>query len=170
MAALFKRFLNICLLANGPQDMPYSHVLFRILLALYLLTAMAGWSVKLEVSTALFASLVDVSMLLVFIRLALSVSGKSARFIQTATTMLGVGVMFQLIELPLMHVFVDEQKPANPEVGFILLALYSWNLAVYAHIFREALSIRLLAAFILILAYVIAAMAGYQFLFPELNS
>ena len=170
MAALFKRFLNICLLSNGPQDIPHSIILFRILVVLYLLTALAGWSVKLELATALLASITDVLMLLVFIQLMLMGFAKSERFIQTASAMLGIGVIFQVLELPLMHVFVAEQQNASAEVGFILLALYSWNLAIFAHIFREALSVRLLAAFIITLGYVILAMTVYPFLFPDLGA
>ena len=170
MAELFKRYLNICLLARGPQDIPHSQILFRILLVLYLLTALSGWSVKLELSTALLASSIDVMLLLVFLQFMLIAFGKAPRFVQTASAMLGIGVLFQLLELPLMHVIVDEKQTASAEVGFILLALYSWNLAVFAHIFREALGVRLLTAFMITLAYVILAMMVYQYLFPDLGA
>jgi hypothetical protein len=56
------------------------------------------------------------------------------------------------------------------ELSFLLLFLLSWNLAVVAHIFREAFNVRLLAAFVLTLAYKVIEVSLSQILFPELGA
>ena len=87
------------------------------------------------------------------------------------TAILGTGSLFQVLAWPLMFYFqVAQAKDVIvPELGFMLLVLISWNLAVYAHIFRETFGIRLFAAFLLTLSYAIISITSRQLLFPDLG-
>ncbi|MDH5484355.1 MAG: hypothetical protein OEY43_03885 [Gammaproteobacteria bacterium] len=171
MSELFKRFSNICLLSGGPQDLPCSYFLFRVLLIAYLLSSMAGWSTELEIAQALLAAMVDGFIVLVYVYAVLQGFTKSARFLQTASAILAVGILFQLLELPLLFFLVDQGQHAVPmEVSLLLLALYSWNLAIYAHILRQALETTTLVSFVLTICYVFIAMTTYQLIFPDLGA
>ena len=48
----------------------------------------------------------------------------------------------------------------------LLLFVVGWNLAVYAHIFRESFNVRMLSAFILTLTYAAITVSVRQLLFP----
>jgi hypothetical protein len=167
MAELLKRFLNICLLSNGPQDLPCSHILLQILSLLYFIVALVSWLVTLELQMALLASVVDVAFLIVFIRLIVGAFGKTTRFVQTVSAMLGIGIIFQTLGLPLMQIMAVDREQANGEVVLLIIALYSWNLAVFAHILREAVSIRLATSFVITLVYVVLTTTSYQFFFSD---
>ena len=171
MAELFKRFINICLLSGGPQDLPCSTVLFRLLLVLYLLSGVAGWSTELDVSRALLAAIIDTVILMVYVYGTLWGYAKLARFIQTATALLAVGLLFQLLELPPLFYLVDAAPSAPPqEAAILLLVLYGWSLAIYAHILRQALETSTLVSFVLTISYVLINMSVVQFIFPDLGA
>jgi hypothetical protein len=88
------------------------------------------------------------------------------------TALAGVGSLFSLLSVPLLAQIqlARETGQMAGELSFLLLFLISWNLAVIAHVFREAFSVRLLAAFLLTLAYKMIEFSISQLLFPELGA
>jgi hypothetical protein len=171
MSELLKRFSNICLLSGGPQDLPCSNFLFRVLVLLYLVSSLAGWNSELEIVQALLAAIVDVFIVLVYVYAVLWGFAKPARYLQTASAILAVGVLFQLLELPLIFYLAAQGQNAAPlEVSLLLLALYSWNLAIYAYILRQALETTTLVSFVLTISYIFIAMTTYQLIFPDLGA
>ena len=54
-------------------------------------------------------------------------------------------------------------------MSLLLLMFVSWNLAVYAHIFRESFGIRLPAAMVLTICYVIITVVARKLFFPDLG-
>ena len=83
----------------------------------------------------------------------------------------GVGAMFQLLEWPLQLLIASAETTAQflAELSLFLLIAVSWNLAVFAHIFRESFGIRLLSAFLLTLAFAIINITVHQMLFKDLG-
>ena len=83
------------------------------------------------------------------------------------TALAGVGTLFQIVAWPLIIYMGSQQASPSPTVFMILLMLLAWNLVVYAHIFRESFNIRLLAAYVLALTYVVISASVRQILFPD---
>jgi drug/metabolite transporter superfamily protein YnfA len=171
MAELLKRYFKICLLTSGPEDLPDSALLLKIMLLLYFISGcLSMWpGIGLGDSTQLM--LLDCIILLLFSWLCLLALNKRSRFIQTATALTAVGTIFQLLAWPLLF-YVDEVRQANTvpvEASLLLLVIISWNLAVYAHIFRQAFSVHMWAAFALTLAYVIINITSRGLLFADVG-
>lgn len=172
MAELLKRIFNICLLTKGPQDLPYSVLLMRLLLLVYFITGLLSLLTSVSLNLALVVMLVDVGLLLLFSWLCLQAFRLTSRFVQMITALSAVGSLFNLLSVPLLAQIqlASSTGQMSGELSFLLLFLISWNLAVIAHIFREAFSVRLLAAFVLTLAYKVIEVSLSQILFPELGA
>lgn len=171
MVELLHRYLKICLLANGPQDLPYSRLLFQIMLLIYIVTGSLSMWPAVSFTGGFGVMLLDVSVLLIFCWVCLTAFNCRPRFIQTAIALTAVGSIFQLLTWPLMYYVNDmPQGSVVPvEISLILLVIISWNLAAYAHIFRQAYEIRRPAAFALTLAYVVITMTMRGVIFPDLG-
>lgn len=169
MSEFVKSFFYICLLSKGPQDIPYSITLFRLGLLAYLLTGVLTLAQGMALEQAIPASLVDLAILLIFARVCLHMFGKLPRFTQMMTALLGVGAVFQVLAFPLL-ISIQAGEPGNVELSLILLLLFSWNLAVYAHIFREAFEIKTGSAFLITLAYTVMSFSANQMLFPQVGA
>lgn len=171
MAALLIRFLKICLLSQGPQDLPYSSALLRTSLLLYFVTGMFGLSTLMTFEEALPVMVVDIGLLMAYAWLVLKAFNKTQRFVQMLSALAGVGAMFQLLEWPLQLLIASAETAAqfSAELSLFLLIAVSWNLAVFAHIFRESFGIRLLSAFLLTLAFAIINITVHQMLFKDLG-
>ena len=166
MSELVKPFFYICLLSTGPQDIPYSINLFRLSLLAYLLTAVLTLTQGMALEQAISASLVDMTILLIFARICLHLFNKLGRFIQMTTALLVIGAAFQILAFPLL-VSIQAGEKGNAELSLILLLLFSWNLAVYAHIFRETFEIKTGLAFVITLVYTLISFSANQMLFPQ---
>ena len=171
MAALLIRFFKICLLSQGPQDLPYSPVLLRNTLLLYFATGLLGLSTLMTLEQSLPVMVVELLLLLAYSGLVLKAFNKTQRFVQMVSALAGVAALFQLAEWPLL-VLLDANKAAgqmSAELSMFWLIMLSWNLAVFAHIFRESFGIRLLSAFLLTVAFAIINITVHQMLFNDLG-
>ena len=146
-------------LMSGPQDLPGSSSLLVRLLLLYLIT---GMMVLLPGSEDLFTAvtlmLMDLILLVGFLKFCLYTRNTSARFLQTLIACLGVGVIFQIIALPLVVVLnaAAESNQANNAVGGLFyLLLVSWQVTVMAHILRHAMNMMLSLTLMLSFSYML---------------
>ncbi|MFW2374874.1 MAG: hypothetical protein ACN4GM_17250 [Gammaproteobacteria bacterium] len=171
MAALLIRFLKICLLSQGPQDLPYSSGLLRVALLVYFATGVLGLTTLMTFEESLPVMLVDIALLMTYSGLVLKAFNKTQRFVQMVSALAGVGAIFQLVEWPLQLMIASSAAATqlSAEVSIILLVAVSWNLAVFAHIFRETFEIRLLSAFLLTVAFAIINITVHQMLFKNLG-
>ena len=172
MSELLKRIFHICLLSKGPQDLPYSVLLMRLLLLVYFISGLLSLLTSVSVDVALLVMLVDMAILLAFSWFCLRAFRMPSRFVQMMIALTGVGSLFHLLSVPVLAQIrvASATGQVAGELSFLLLFLISWNLAVIAHIFREAFNIRLLAAFVLTLAYKVIEVSVSQILFPELGA
>lgn len=171
MVEILRRSLKICLLSHGPQDLPHSQRLLQLMLLVYLVSGCISMWPMINVSKGILVMLVDLIVLLSFSLLCLNAFNKTSRFIQTITALTAVGAIFQLLVWPLM-LYVNEfsQGETVPvEASLLLLIIISWNLAVYAHIFRQAFEVRSVSSFALTIAYVVVNMSIRSLLFPDLG-
>lgn len=172
MTELLKRFFRICLLNKGPQDLPYSIVLMWLAFLVYFITGLFSLLTWVEADMGMLVMLMDVVVLTSFSWLCVQAFKHGARFVQMITALTGTGSLFNVMSIPVLmqiHQIKDSgQVPA--ELAFLLLFLLSWNLAVIAHVFRESFNVRLLAAFVLTLAYKAIEVSLSQILFPQLGA
>lgn len=169
MNLFFKTLIGNLLLKKGPQDFPYSNVLMRLSLIVYFVTGLPGLLRGVTFEVAVLAMALDVVILLLFVYLCLQAFSKSARYTQAVTALASVGVIFELVILPLLNnLGADTAEGKAAVTALVLIGLYSWFLAVYTHIFRESFGVRLPAAMILTICYVLINLFAGQVLLPEI--
>ena len=141
LLALIRPFVDICLLRTGPQDLPASSTLLGLTLAAYTLSNLVGGIVSFGVKDAVAASLLDTGLLVALTASVLCAHRLRARVVQTLTALAGCGTLLMLIAIPLSWV----QLSTGPDnqlglASLMFLALWVWNLVVFGHILRHALS------------------------------
>lgn len=143
LKALLLRFVEICLLRAGPQDLPASMFLFWASLAGYLLSGYLIVSIIGSVASSINEVVVDAALLMLGLRLVLRFAQHDERFLQTAIASLGTGAVLQLVALPLNQWAVagniDDQVAVLPVL--LVLSTMIWSVLVFGHILRHALDI-----------------------------
>lgn len=100
MLRLLQTFFDIALWRKGPQDLPASHALAGLVLAIYVAIEFVGVRLfNLSPGAAVVFICVDVLMLAAWLWLVLAFFGRRQRFIQTITAALGVGVLILLLDI-----------------------------------------------------------------------
>ncbi len=171
MDALFQKVRDLCLLSADPQDMPYSLPLLKIMAMMYMTIQFVAWLLSVDAIEALLVTLLDTLVLFLFVALVLQTLNKFNRLVQTMLSLLAVGCVFQLLELPLIY-FIEQSQAtdtANAEIGLLLVALYGWSLLAFARIFQQALDIRMLSAIVMTLCYVVITLMAIQLVFPNIG-
>lgn len=162
MNALLNPFWMICLLRSGPQDLPASYPLLKLVLVAYVLSGLlfliSGVG-TLGLYSALVLVVVDTLLLAGFTYLILRTFDYSARFIQTLTALAGAGALLQFIALPLgwWFTWADNAEAAAQIPALLWLILMMWSLIVTGHILRHALSVSLGIGVLCALGYVLVS-------------
>ena len=171
MNSFLKPLLGVLLLNKGPQDLPYSSVLMRLCLIVYFVTGIPGLVISIDFQYAVFAMALDVIVLLLFVYVCLQSFAKLERFVQSVIALASIGVVFQIIVLPMLYNFNADPEAAEAmlSLSLLLLMFVSWNLAVYAHVFRESFGVRLPVAMILTVCYIVISLLARKIIFPELS-
>lgn len=147
MLLLAKAFLDIALRRKTPAYLPASLFLLVLVACAAALTEVLGALLppppngQIPLRIAL-----EVGMPLAFTWVVLALARRRARFLQTATALLGVGALALLILYPLdslIHVLGQDQLMALP-IGVIWAAVFIAYLFACAHIWRSALDSGLL--------------------------
>jgi len=169
MLPLVKIFWAICRLQVGPQALPTSQYLLII-------TVIAGIIVDSAATAILIPALSSVELvlivsvynaaLLVSVYILLRLIAYHERALQTLTALAGTGLFISLVLLPGL-MFINMAEEAMQSFALFILIDNIWRIAVYAHIFRHALSISLLMAMILSLSYLLWGIFIADILLPE---
>lgn len=157
MKALLVYFVRLCLLRAGPQDLPASPILLWLALGANLLAGVllvAG--VRADLGLAMVEGLADSLLLLSLLWLALRLQGLGARFLQSATALLGSSALLALVALPPLALTVpagQSTTPVSELAALLLLVVIGWNLLVFGHILRHSFGLSLALGFGLAVAY-----------------
>jgi hypothetical protein len=156
---------DILWLRRGPQDLPYSPVLFAAVCAAVIVLRLAVPAIfdmpGTNLTGALFGLIVDLALLY----FVLSLRGFTNRFVQTGTALVSCTLVFLLIVMPIA--LIVGVPPKTPEqvtglqglMGLIALVVLVWKFVVDAHILRHALAIPFLAAMGVAILWLIAETA-----------
>ena len=105
---------------------------------------------------------------LIFTWTLLSLASRRARFLQTATALLGVGALAALVLYPLDSLLrVMGEDKFLWIIGFLWTVVFIWYLLACAHIWRAAFDSGLLLGGIISIGYFFLAMAIDRQLLPQ---
>jgi len=171
MAALLRLFWNICLLRAGPEDVPYSQSLFAFISAIYLglLSLQVMMFADKHTGVMLIATLAGYLLLAAYIYTLLSFNKVAERFLQTTTAVLTSYIIIHtfsfIISAVLVHaalgLFPTDSVMHNIIAFFVMifiLVFNIWIITIMVHIFRKALSSKLLPAVLAVLGLLFANM------------
>lgn len=149
---LVKLFLDIALFRKGPQHVPASGLLFGLALLAYVLVGLVLLGSEASWPEAVSQVAVEMALLLGYTWLSLAVLKLAARFLQTATAMLGTDALLSSFAIPLV---VGMPVASGSGAGyFLLLLLMLWHLGIITHILRNALGCSLAVAIVLAIVYI----------------
>ena len=103
---------------------------------------------------AAFASALDAGVVASLIYLTLSFAGYKARFVQTATAVFGIGVLFGVALLPLALLGMEN----TPLAAFIHLIALAWSHVAIGHVLRNALEMDLWAGIVIAVGYTLVSL------------
>lgn len=168
MLMLSMRLLEIMLLRKGPQDLPYSVFLLTALMVLYVATGVFVLTTSLVPGQALANMLLDAVLLLVFSFICLSLLKYRARFVQMVSALAGIGVLYHLLAWPLFNHIqnVQAQEQSARIAALLMLLLISWQVLVFAHVFRNAMQMSMGRALALSFGYLFLSMSMAELIFP----
>jgi len=141
MNGIFKTFTDIMLFKKGPQDLPSSQSLLNVFILANILISFIPNDINYNLSIAIITSLIYVGASLFFIQTILSIkenmtstSGYRIRYIQSATSILGIHAIIGLITSTIFFL----SSSSDSVIFIILLAtIYSW--VIYGYIFKLTL-------------------------------
>lgn len=146
MQALILFFVELCALRRTPQDLPASEILLAVVaLASLVVGVMIGLVADLSFGASFAQTLFELAMTLGGLFFALRLMRLDARFIQSATALLGSGIVIGVIALiPLSFNPTGSQETDLAALGaLLLLVVFVWSVVVSGHILRHTFQITL---------------------------
>ena len=165
MFDILKLLFDICLFKKGPQDLPYSVGLLRILLVVYVSIRVLMLSIHFDSLSVLLQVIVDIFLVAGFVWIMLYLTGKLGRFYQALSAVLGTDALISFFALPGMATM--EAGQGGLLVFLVMLGLIGWHWAVTGHIIRNALEKSLSFSLGLAFLYLLGSYQVMALLFPE---
>ena len=100
MFDIIKLLFDICLFKKGPQDLPYSLWLLRLLLVVYVSVRVLMLSIHFDWLNVLLQVIVDIILVAGFFWIMLYLARKLGRFYQVLSTAFGTDALISFIALP----------------------------------------------------------------------
>jgi hypothetical protein len=177
VTALFKLFLDICLLRTGPQRVPASTFVLVSTLIVYVSSRLLLMLPLVSGLSAMAQTLLDVALMLILLYLALYWRGMAGRFVQSAAALAGGGTLLAVLGMPLIH-WLQDAGALDAAPGTVLpvwtivplllwLVLLGWSVVVIAHILRHSLSVPFWIGALAALGYVVLSQELLGVLFPR---
>ncbi len=165
MLALLNFFIELAMLRRGPQDLPASPALLVLLAGGGVLVGTLNGTDMFGTAGASFgANLLDLGLSMLLLYALLQFRGYTARWVQTASAFLGLGLLAGLI---MLLVKGPAQRLGVSELAMLIdLVLAVWLHVALGNVLRHALGIPLLAGVIIMLSYTVLAFNLIVRVFP----
>jgi len=139
--ALFTAFLKICLLKNGPQDLPLSRELLAVCLLLYTIINILLALTTTTPPKAIASGVLETVLISIITIIILRLNRHPERWVQTLTALTGTGCILGILALPLFagSLLFDAGELLQAFLVILYLTLIIWSLAIMGHILRYAL-------------------------------
>ena len=170
MLRLVKAFLDIALWRKTPAYLPASVFLLGLVACVAALTEVLGALLPPPPNDQIpMRILLTLGLPLAFTWALLALTRRRARFLQTASALLGVGALAACILYPLDSLLrtLGENRLASPLVGLLWTAVFIGYLLACVHIWRAALDTGLLLGCIITLGYLVLSLAIEHQLLPQ---
>ncbi len=165
MFEVIKLLFDICLFKKGPQDLPSSVWLLRLLLVLDVIVSFLMISLHANWAVSLLQAVFGALLLVGFSWLMLYVARKGGRFYQTTGALLGTDAVISFFALPGM---ASMMIGTGAWLAFtITIVLMIWHWAVTGYIFRNALEQTWTFSLGLAFLYILGSYQVMALLFPE---
>lgn len=151
MTSIIQPFINLLLFRAGPQDIPASHQILKIVLISCFVTDVLGAMGTLGLSMSMLLSAGQLALLSVFVYFLLKLHQKSERWLQTITAVFGALTLINLASLPFiqnLNILAGGQLIITPKL-LIVGVLQLWFFIVMARILRDAAEISMGRALLL---------------------
>ena len=165
MYEIIKLLFDICRFKKGPEDLPYSLWLLRLLCVLYLFVRILMLSIHYDSLDVLLQVLVDIFLVAGFVWVMLYLSRKTGRLYQVLSAILGTDALISFFALP--GIATMEIGQGGLAVFLITLILIGWHWAVTGYIISKALEKTLSFGLGLAFLYLLGSYQVMAFLFPE---
>ncbi|MFZ2170229.1 MAG: hypothetical protein WAW61_11400 [Methylococcaceae bacterium] len=165
MYDIIKLLFDICLFKKGPQDLPYSVWLLRILLVVYISIRVLMLSIHFAWLNVLLQVMVEIFLVAGFFWIMLYLVRKLGRFYQVISAVLGTDALISFFALP--GIASMETGQGGLLVFLVMLGLIGWHWAVTGHIIRKALEKSLSFSLGLAFLYLLGSYQVIALLFPE---
>jgi hypothetical protein len=165
MFDIIKLLFEICLFKKGPQDLPYSVWLLRILFIGYVSIRVLMLSIHFNWLTVFMQVIVEMVLVCGFFWLMLYLARKLGRFYQVISAVLGTDALISFFALPGMASM--ETGQGGLLVFLVMIGLIGWHWTVTGHIIRNALEQSLSFSLGLAFLYLLGSYQVMALLFPE---
>ena len=165
MFDIIKLLFDICLFKKGPQDLPYTLWLLRLLLGVYVSIRILMLRIHFDWLSVLLQVIVEIFLVAGFVWIILYLARKLGRFYQVISAVLGTDALISFFALPGMASM--ETGQGGLLVFLVMLSLIGWHWAVTGHIIRNALEQSLSFSLGLAFLYLLGTYQVMAFLFPE---
>jgi hypothetical protein len=165
MQALLKFFIDLAFLRRAPQDLPASSSLLALFAIVSIVLGVAnGAQMFGGIRAALGANLLDLALTLGFVYALLALTGRPARWLQTATAFIGLGVLAGLVMLVVRG--LTEPMGVTDIAVLADLVVAIWLHVALGSVMRHALDLPLLAGVLIVLSYTVMAFSLIVRIFP----
>jgi hypothetical protein len=165
MFEIIKLLFDICLFKKGPQNLPNSVWLLRILAVVDAGISFLMLSIRGNWLNSLLQAVAGVLLVVGFSWIMLYVGRRLERFDLTACALLGTDALISFFALPGMASMMLGRSA--PLAFFVTIALMIWHWAVIGHIIRNALGQTLVVSLGLAFLYLLGSYQVMALLFPE---
>lgn len=167
MYELVLLFFQISIFQKGPQDVPATRFVLKLLLPIYVAINYLILLLNGVASTAPLQILADFTLMVLFYWPLLYFAGKTARFPQTLAAIIGCDIIVNFFALPAIATL---NSHANSLAYFAMFGLLLWHWLISGHILRHALDRPLFFGLGLALLYIMLSSQVMAALFPEITS
>jgi hypothetical protein len=170
MLRLAKAFLDIALWRQTPAHLPASLFLLALTACAAGLMEVLGAYLTPGPQDRMVARVaLEVGLPLAFTWAVLAIGRRRVRFLQTASALLGVGVLAEIVLYPLgaLRSAMGDDRMASIPLGLLLLVGFIWYLLACAHIWRSALDSGVALGGVISVGYLILTIALEQQLLPQ---
>ena len=170
MLRLVKAFLDIALRRQTPADLPASLFLLLLVAGVAALSEVLGALLPPPPNDAILMRIVlGVGLPVAFTWVLLALTRRRARFLQTATALLGVGALADFVLYPLDSLvrLIGVDKLLALPIGVLWTAVFIGYLLACAHIWRSAFDSGLILGGIVSIGYFVLAFAIEQQVLPH---
>lgn len=162
-------YFKISFFKASPEQLPYN--LSCTIKALFIYCAINLWLLDNHSATldVLVKIIIEIGLLALFLKIGLKVTHKPERFIQTLSSLIGIGMVVSLISTPVYYLVIPQflqQQEINQTVVNITLLFLVWNLAIVSYIFKRSLEVSTLMSAVIAFNYLITFQLIVISIFP----